>query len=521
MSCTIPPIPAVEVPEPVPGRHARPWRTLAALALGVSMIGLDSSVVSLANPAIGRDLHASAAGLQWVTNAYLLALAATLILGGKLGDRFGRRTIYLTGVAGFTLASVAIGLSGSIEDVVAFRAAQGVFGALLLPNTLGILRAAFAPGEFTLAVGIWAMISSASTALGPIVGGFLVEHVSWESIFYLNAPLGVITLLVGALFLSQSRSTGQRQRFDIPGVLLLALGQNSVIFGIIKGESWGWSSGTILTTLGTGIAALVLFGWHETRTPNPLLPMRLFRNRTLTIGACITALTFFVLLGSMFFVMLYLQNVQAMSPIESGVRTLPLSLGSLAAAPAGAVLTERLGARLTMPVGMLLLASAAFWMLTWSAGSSYGLLLPSLFALGVGSGMVMAATSEAVLTGAPMEDAGVAGGIQSTSIQIGGAFGTSVLVSLLGSRAAATLTGELTQAGVPATLAAALSTDKGAVAMGGTPRTGDMPARLAAAVTDGSTQAFMNGLHRAAFTAGLLCIAGAVLAAVGVRPNPR
>ncbi|MFJ1958771.1 MFS transporter [Streptomyces microflavus] len=521
MSCTTLSAPAAVAPEAPPVRRSHPWLTLAAVALGVSMIGLDSSVVSLANPAIGRDLHASTAGLQWVTNAYLLALAATLILGGKLGDRFGRRTVYLVGVVGFTLASVAIGLSGGIEGVVAFRAAQGAFGALMLPNTLGILRAAFPPGKFTMAVGIWAMVSSASTALGPIVGGVLVEHVNWESVFYLNAPLGLITLIFGLLVLPQSRSAARGQKFDIPGVLLLALGQIVLVFGIVKGESWGWTSTATLTSLGTGIAVLLLFGWYETRTPHPLLPMRLFRNRTLTIGASITALNFLVLLGSMFFVMLYLQNVQAMSPVEAGVRTLPLSLGTLAAAPVGAALTERLGARLTMPTGLLLLALASFLMLTWDTSTTYALLWPPLVALGVGSGMVMAATSEAVLAGAPIEDAGVAGGIQSTAIQIGGALGTSVLVSLIGSRAGATLTGELADAGVPATLAGKLSAAKDAVAMGGTPPIGHIPARLHAAVAEGSSQAFMNGLHTAALAAGLLCVAGAVLAAAGVRRNPR
>jgi EmrB/QacA subfamily drug resistance transporter len=507
-------------PKAVSARGSRPWLTLAAVALGVSMIGLDSSVVSVANPAIGRDLHASTAGLQWVTNAYLLALAATLILGGKLGDRFGRRTVYLTGVVGFTFASVAIGLSGSIEGVVIFRAVQGLFGALMLPNTLGILRAAFPPGRFTMAIGIWAMVSSASTALGPIVGGLLVERVNWESVFYINVPLGIITLVLGALVLPQSRSTALQQKFDIPGVLLLATGQIILVFGIVKGESWGWTSGSTLASLGAAIVVLWLFGRHEMRTPHPLLPIRLFRNRSLTIGASMTALNFLVLLGSMFFVMLYLQNVQAMNPVEAGLRTLPLSLGTLAAAPAGAALTDRFGARLTMPTGMLLLACASFLMLTWNVDSAYALLWPPLLALGVGSGMVMAATSEAVLAGAPIQDAGVAGGIQSTAIQIGGALGTSVLISLLGSRVAATLTGELTDAGVPPALAAKLSAARDMVAVGGTPPTAGLPAGIQAAVAEGSSQAFMNGLHAAALAAGLLCVAAALLAALGVQRNP-
>ncbi|MBW8821165.1 MAG: MFS transporter, partial [Streptomyces sp.] len=186
------------VSDPHPrGLRANPWLTLIAVALGLFMVGLDGSVVSIANAEIARDLNATTAELQWVTNSYLLALAAALILGGKLGDRFGRRTVYLVGVVGFTLASVAIGLAGSIEGVIAFRALQGLFGAMLMPNTLALLRAVFPPRKFGMAVGIWAMISSVATALGPIVGGLLVQHVNWESVFYINAPIGVIALVFG------------------------------------------------------------------------------------------------------------------------------------------------------------------------------------------------------------------------------------------------------------------------------------------------------------------------------------
>ncbi|MGC9666147.1 MFS transporter [Planosporangium sp. 12N6] len=265
--------PAGAVPE-VSGRRANPWLSLIAVAFGLFMVSLDGSVVSIANPEIGRDLHASTAELQWVTNSYLLALAAALILGGKLGDRFGRRTYYMVGVAGFTAASVAIGLAGSIEGVIAFRAVQGFFGALLMPNTLGILRAVFPPKKFGMAVGIWAMVSSVSTALGPIVGGLLVEHVNWESVFYINAPVGIAALVVSALVLPQNRNSTGHHRFDVPGVLLLALGLVVLIFAIVKGEAWGWGSVKTIATVLAGVVILVGFGWFETRVAHPLLPMR-------------------------------------------------------------------------------------------------------------------------------------------------------------------------------------------------------------------------------------------------------
>ncbi|GAA4013085.1 MFS transporter [Streptomyces plumbiresistens] len=500
------------------GLRANPWLTLVAVAFGLFMVGLDGSVVSIANAEIARDLNASTAELQWVTNSYLLAMAAALILGGKLGDRFGRRTLYLVGVVGFTIASVAIGLVGSIEGVIAFRAAQGLFGAMLMPNTLALLRAVFPPKKFGMAVGIWAMISSVSTALGPIVGGLLVEHVNWESVFYINAPIGVISLVFGLMVLPQSKNeAAASEKFDVPGVVLLALGLLAVVFGVVKGETWGWTSAGTLGAIAGGLVVLVLFGWYETRVAHPLLPMRLFRSPALTIGTVVTALNFFVMLGVIFFVMLYLQNVRGYTPVEAGVRTLPLSLASMVASPLGAKLTEKFGPRLTMPLGMVLQAGAAFAMLGWSPDSSYAAMWPPFAALGLGVGMVMSASSDAIVGNAPVKDGGIAGGLQSTSLQIGGALGTSVLVSIISSRVGSTLTDSLTDAGVPGSVAARLDEAKDAVAMGVSPVTDAMPAQLRAAVTEGSQTAFMNGVHTAVLVTGILALVGAALAGLGLR----
>ncbi|MGW0758343.1 MFS transporter [Streptomyces sp. NPDC002814] len=519
MSVTAVSTASTPVSDPHPrGLRANPWLTLVAVAFGLFMVGLDGSVVSIANAEIARDLNATTAELQWVTNSYLLALAAALILGGKLGDRFGRRTLYLVGVVGFTIASVAIGLVGSVEGVIAFRAVQGLFGAMLMPNTLALLRAVFPPKKFGMAVGIWAMISSVSTALGPIVGGLLVEHVNWESVFYINAPIGVIALVFGLVVLPQSRNeAAASEKFDVPGIMLLALGLLAVVFGVVKGETWGWTSAGTLGAIIGGLVVLVLFGWYETRVAHPLLPMRLFRNPALTIGAVVTALNFFILLGVIFFVMLYLQNVRGFTPVEAGVRTLPLSLVSMVASPLGAKLTERFGPRLTMPLGMVLQAGAAFAMLAWSADSSYATMWPPFAALGLGVGMVMAASSDAIVGNAPVKDGGVAGGLQATSLQIGGALGTSVLVSIISSRVGSTLTDSLTDAGVPHSAAARFEEAKDAVAMGVAPVSDAMPAQLRTAVVEGSHTAFMNGVHTAVLVTGILALVGAALAAFGLR----
>ncbi|MGW2711849.1 MFS transporter, partial [Streptomyces sp. NPDC001356] len=279
---------------------------------------------------------------------------------------------------------------------------------------------------------------------------------------------------------------------------------------------WGWASTGTWGAILAGLLLLVVFGRHETRVEHPLLPMRLFRSRDLTVGTVITALNFFVMLGVIFFVMLYLQNVRGLTPVQAGVRTLPLSLASLIASPLGAALTERFGARLCMPLGMLLQAAACFTMLSWSGDSPYATMWPPFVALGLGVGMVLSASSDAIVGNAPVRDGGVAGGLQATTLQIGGALGTSVLVSVISARVGATLRTELAGAGVPRAVAGRLAEAKDAVAMGVAPVSGTMPKPLRAAVTEGSGQAFMNGLHTAAALTGTLCVLGALLGAAAM-----
>jgi EmrB/QacA subfamily drug resistance transporter len=516
---TTPPAPTKErTPARGPvGRRTNPWWTLVAVAFGLFMVGLDASVVAIANPFIGRDLHATLSQLQWVTNAYLLALAATLILGGKLGDRFGRRTFFLIGLVGFTLASVAIGAAGTVDGVIAFRALQGFFGALMMPNTLGLIRAVFPPRTFGKAVGIWAAVNSVATAAGPIVGGLLVEHVSWESVFYINAPVGVIGLVVGLLVLPQSKDSTGHHRFDVAGVLLLAVAMLAVVYPVVQSESWGWGSARTLGMLAVGTVLLGLFVLLETRVAHPLLPMRLFRNPSLSVGTAVTAINFFVLLGSIFYVMLYLQNVRGYTPVMAGVLTLPLSLTSMVASPLGAALTDRFGPRLSMTLGMLLQAAASFGLLTLSPHSGYAFLWSPFVALGLGVGMVMAASSEAIVGNAPVRDGGVAGGLQATALQVGGALGTAVLISVLGSRVASSLPGALLTAGVPRDLADSLGVAAGGVAQGVTPVVPGVPAAVQAAVHQGAAEAFVSGAHVAALVTGVLCLLGALLSWTVVR----
>src|SRR5947209_4928378 len=227
------------VPRARPG-HGHPWLTLLAVALGVMMVGLDATVVAIANPAIARDLHADLTGLQWVTNGYLLAIAVSLITAGRLADRVGRKRIFLVGVAGFALASIAVGLSSTIGMVILFRVLQGLFGALLQPASLAIIRNTFPPARLNMAIGIWSGTSGLAIASGPIVAGLLVQHVSWQSVFYLNAPIAVLALVLGGWVIRESRDPEAPRSFDLPGVALLSGTLFALVWGLIKAQAYGF-----------------------------------------------------------------------------------------------------------------------------------------------------------------------------------------------------------------------------------------------------------------------------------------
>ncbi len=492
------------------GLRANPWLTLVSVALGVIMVGIDGSVVAVANPYIGRDLHASLAQLQWVTNAYLLVIAVMLILGGKLGDRFGRRLTFLIGVAGFSLSSLAIGLVGTIDGVILLRGVQGAFGALLLPNTLALLRAAFPADQLNRAVGIWVSATATATAAGPIIGGLFVEHLSWESVFYINVPIGAVTVLVGALVLNETRES-VRQRFDIPGVVTLALGLLAIVYGLINAQSWGWGSDRTLGLIGIGVLLLVGFTVIEQHVRDPLVPLRIFRLRAVSVSTVIVLLNFFALFGVLFFVSLYLQSVHGFTPVGAGLRLLPLTVTFAFAGQVGARLTDRFGPWLPITFGLLASSVALFSLLSLQVDSSYLHLWPPFILLGLGIGLVVTSATDAIVGSTPEDEAGVAGGIQTTSIQLGGVLGTAVCGSILAASVAGVLRADLVSRGVPDALAHRLTHDGAVVSQGLAPVPPGSSGRLAEAITQGSHAAFMTGLHSTMLVAGLVTLAGAAM----------
>jgi EmrB/QacA subfamily drug resistance transporter len=493
-----------------PQLRDNPWLTLVSVALGVIMVGIDGSVVAVANPYIGKDLHASLADLQWVTNAYLLVIAVTLILGGKLGDRFGRRKVFLIGVVGFSLTSVAIGLAGTIDEVIILRGVQGAFGALLLPNTLALLKAAFPPEELNRAVGIWVSASATATAGGPIIGGFFVEHISWQSVFFINLPIGAIALVVGAAVLNETKES-VRQRFDIPGLITLALGLLAIVYGLVNAQNWGWGSRSTLGLVVFGFILLLAFVAIERVVNNPLVPLTIFRVRAVSVSTVIVLLDFFALFGVLFFISLYLQSVHGFSPVGAGLRLLPLTIAFAVAGPQGARLVNRFGPWLPITFGLLGSSVAIFSFVTLQVDSSYIHLWPPFVLLGLGIGLVVTAATDAIVGDVSEDEAGVAGGIQTTSIQLGGVLGTAVCGSILAASVASSLRSALTVHGVPQTLTQKLMHEGAVVSQGLAPVPAGAPTKLADAITAGSHAAFMTGLHTTMFVAGFVALAGAAL----------
>ncbi|MEU8541031.1 MFS transporter [Streptomyces sp. NPDC048717] len=435
---------------PGKGLRGHPWLTLFSVAVGVMMVALDGTIVAIANPAIQKDLGASLSDVQWITNGYLLALAIALVTAGKLGDRFGHRQTFLIGIAGFAAASAAIGFSGSIGLVITFRVLQGVFGALLMPAALGLLRATFPAEKLNMAIGIWGMVIGASTAGGPIVGGLLVENVSWQSVFFVNVPVGVVALILGLLILKDHRAENAPRSFDLLGILLLSAAMGSLIWGIIKaGDSWGWGGGKTWGCLVAALVLFVVFALWETKVKEPLIPLQMFRSVPLSAGVVLMVLMAFAFMGGLFFVTFYLQGVKGLGPVDAGLRLLPLTGMMIVSSPLAGALITKFGPRVPLVGGMVCTAAAMFGMLTLTPTTDT-LPMSLWFALlGLGLAPVMVGATEVIVGNAPLELSGVAGGLQQAAMQVGGALGTAVLGAVMSSKVADAFPVNWKAAGIP------------------------------------------------------------------------
>jgi EmrB/QacA subfamily drug resistance transporter len=500
--------------------RGNPVLTLLAVALGVMMVALDGTIVAVANPAIQADLGASLADIQWVTNGYLLALAVALITMGTIGDRFGHKKVFLTGIVGFAATSAAVGLSGDIAKsiglIIAFRVAQGVFGAMLQPTALALLRKNFPAEKLNAALGIWGAVIGASTAAGPIVGGLLVQHVNWEACFYINVPVGLIALTMGALVLREtasSRAPGSARSFDIPGVALLSGALFALVWALIKGSDYGWGSTRTLAFLGVAAVAGLLFVWRESRAAEPLLPLRLFRSVPLSAGVVLVLMLMFSLFGAMFFMTFFLENVHGLGAVDTGVRLLPLTGMLIVASPISGSLITRFGPRIPLVAGMLLAAVALFGLSRIGPASSLNDTIGWFALLGLGLSPVMVGATDVIVGNAPVRLAGVAGGLQSTAMQVGGTIGTAVLGAIMAAQVDHLLPARWAAAHLPALSPAQLADVTSLTTVGAAPHASTgTPAQVSELMTNVIHTTFISGMNAAFLVASVVALAGAGIA---------
>jgi EmrB/QacA subfamily drug resistance transporter len=414
---------------PADTQKPRPAWTLAIVSIALFMTALDNLVVGVALPSIRVDLGGSLESLEWTVNAYTLTFAVLLITGAALGDRFGRKRMFVIGLSIFTSASAFAALAPSIEGLIAARALQGLGAAIVLPLTLTLLSEAVAPQKRGMALGIWAGVSGLGVALGPFVGGAVVEGIAWQWIFWLNVPIGLV--LVPLAWRRLTESHGPAAQLDLPGLVLAGTGLFGLTFGIVRANALGWTSATVTISIATGVVLLAAFLWWQTRAPAPMLPLRFFRSRAFAASNGVSFAMFFGVFGSIFLLSQFFQTAQGYSPFEAGLRTLPWTGMPMLVAPIAGLLSDRIGSRPLMVAGLALQAVALFWLAAISSpDTAYASLIAPFVIAGIGMALVFAPSANAVLGSVRPEEAGQASGATNAIRELGGVMGVAVLATV-------------------------------------------------------------------------------------------
>jgi len=409
-------------------RTATIW-TFAITSVALFMTTLDNLVVTTALPVIRRDLDAGLSGLEWTVNAYTLTFAVLLVTGAALGDRFGRKRMFVVGMSVFTAASAAAALAPSTGLLVAARAVQGLGAAIVTPLTLTLLAEAFPANRRGMAIGVWSGISGVAVAMGPLVGGAVVEGLSWHWIFWINVPIGIALVPLAMRRLAESR--GPYGTLDLAGLGLASSGAFGVVFGLVRSQSLGWTSPTVLAALIAGFVLLAAFVAWELRTPEPMLPMSFFAKRSFAVTNVVSLSMYFGMFGSIFFLSQYMQNVLHNTPLQAGLKLLVWTGATMVVAPLAGVLSERLGSRPFMFAGLSLQAGALAWLAAiTSAHLPYSRMIVPFVMAGAGMALVFAPSANAVLSSVRTEQAGQASGANNAIREIGGVLGVAVLASV-------------------------------------------------------------------------------------------
>jgi len=479
----------------------RRWWTLVVLCLSLLVISLDNTILNVALPTLERDLGASSSQLQWIVDSYMLVFAGLLLTAGAIGDRFGRRKALTFGLAVFGLGSALSAMAGSAGMLIASRALMGIGGALIMPSTLSILTAVFPAEERPRAIGAWAAVSGLGIAIGPVAGGWIVEHADWSWIFLVNIPFVVAALLAQRPLVPESRDPAA-PRLDFPGFALSTAGLVALVWGVIEAPSWGWTDARILGAFAAAAALIAAFVAWERHTPEPMLDVRLFRNRRFSAASGAITLSFFAMFGAIFFLTQYLQLVLGYSAFEAGVRVLPVALGIVVASPLSAKLTARMGAKVVVAAGLTLIAAALLLMTGFEVDSTYDAVALSYLLLGMGIGLAMTPATDSVMGSLPLAKASVGSAVNDAARTTGGALGVAILGSVLSSGYRGDMDAVSAGAAAQESLAGALAT---ASRIGGA--SGERLATTA-------QEAFVNGMHAAVLVAAGIAIVGALVALV-------
>ena len=497
----------------------RKWWTLGAMCFALFMIMLDNTVVNVALPSIQNDLGASISGLEWTVNGYTLSFAVLLATGGRLGDIFGRRRMFLTGVIIFALSSATAGLAPDETSLVVSRIVQGVGAALMMPGTLSIITDAFPAHERGKAMGTWAGVSALALAIGPVLGGFLTENVSWRAIFYINIPVAIGAVAATLFAVRESRDTSVGRDVDYPGVGVLTVGLTALVLALVEGNSWGWGSAQVLGLIALAVLALPAFVFVENRVKAPMVQFDLLADRNF-LGAIVVAMIIsFAMLGVFFFLALYMQDILGYSPLEAGVRFLPSTLMIVLVAPIAGRLADRFGPRWLIGGGLLLVAASLFSFSGIAVDSSYLDLLPGFMLLGIGIAMTMSPMTSAAMNAVPVQKAGIASGVLSMFRMVGGSLGIAVTGAIFQGLVSSRLDTLLSGSGIDAVQRSGIADSLGSGSVSGALQGLD-PAQAKQATAAGS-EAFVYALGSAMTVAAIVALAGAAVGVLAIRAKSK
>jgi EmrB/QacA subfamily drug resistance transporter len=410
--------------------ETRKWFSLVAVSFGLFMIMLDNTVVNVALPAIQRDLGADLSVLQWVVAGYALTFAALMLVGGKVADAYGRRRIFVLGIAVFTLASLWCGLAESGDMLIVARVVQGAGAALMNPATLSIIAAAFPAQQRGTAIGIWAGVSALALVIGPLVGGLITQHVDWSWIFFINVPIGILAIAASYLFIDETRDE-THVRLDVPGLVTSSLGLFALTYGLIEANTYGWGSARIVGAFVIAVVALAAFVLLERHQRAPMLPLELFSNPTYTGANLVILLVALAMFGVFFFVSLYMQNILGYSAVQTGAAFLPMTILIILIAPIAGKLSDRNGSRGLLTAGMTLVSVELLYLSRLDETATFWHLLPAFLIGGVGMALTMTPSAAAATRSVPVDKSGVGSAVLNASRQVGGSLGIAVIGAIM------------------------------------------------------------------------------------------